>query len=235
MATMIRALLGWHPLTTAPVSLKTWCRLLILLVLGGGVYGGLMGMWHGWPLALYVGLKLPLVLLITAALTLCLNWLTAQLLGLRLGWGEAALWTLRALATAALVLLSLAPVAGFFTATAAAPGGEARTTHNLLYLMHTALVGGAGLWGTGMLWRTLRQRCRHRRQARRIYGAWLLAFALVGGEVAWALRPFVGSIYEPVTFLRRDALDGNVYEHIAVEIAPYLLGVDTDRRGDDDD
>jgi len=28
--------------------------------------------------------------------------------------------------------------------------------------------------------------------------AWVVTFALVGGEVAWALRPFVGSIYHPI-------------------------------------
>ncbi len=67
------------------------------------------------------------------------------------------------------------------------------------------------------------------------YAAWLVAFALVGGEVAWGLRPFVGSIYQPVTFLRRDALDGNVYEHIILEIAPYLLGYDGTSKGESDD
>jgi len=45
----------------------------------------------------------------------------------------------------------------------------------------------------------------------------------VGGEVAWSLRPFVGSVYEPTTFLRRDALDGNVYEFVITDIVPYLL------------
>ena len=42
--------------------------------------------------------------------------------------------------------------------------------------------------------------------------AWVLTFALVGGEVAWALRPFVGSVYRPIELLRADALEGNVYE-----------------------
>ena len=52
-------------------------------------------------------------------------------------------------------------------------------------------------------------------------------FALVGGEVAWALRPFVGSVYKPVVFLRADALDGNVYEFIFTEILPHLLSGDS--------
>jgi len=46
----------------------------------------------------------------------------------------------------------------------------------------------------------------------------------VGGEMAWALRPFVGSVSleHPLVFLREDALTGNVYEFIGTDIAPYL-------------
>jgi hypothetical protein len=42
--------------------------------------------------------------------------------------------------------------------------------------------------------------------------------------VAWALRPFVGSIYHPVVLVRPDAFDGNVYEFIWTDIYPYLTG-----------
>lgn len=38
------------------------------------------------------------------------------------------------------------------------------------------------------------------------------------------MASFVGSVYEPVAFLRRDALDGNVYEFIVTDIVPHLSG-----------
>ena len=46
------------------------------------------------------------------------------------------------------------------------------------------------------------------RTLRAVYLAWVLIYAAVGGEVAWGLRPFVGSVYQPVVFLRSDALAG---------------------------
>ncbi len=85
------------------------------------------------------------------------------------------------------------------------------------------MVAGAGLAGMAVLWRTLERLAGGARRARRMFAAWMLAFALVGGEVAWALRPFVGSIYLPPAFLRPDALDGNVYEFVAGDVVPYLL------------
>jgi hypothetical protein len=56
----------------------------------------------------------------------------------------------------------------------------------------------------------------------------VLSYALVGGEVAWAFRPFVGSVYYPITFLRKDALHGNVYEFIVTNIVPHFLSRLTD-------
>jgi hypothetical protein len=114
-------------------------------------------------------------------------------------------------------------VAWLFTLAAPLPSADARAAHNWLYLMHTAFVGGSGLAGSLALRRGLRATGRPPGVVARVYLSWVLAYAFVGGEVAWALRPFVGSIYFPVVFLRRDALHGNVYEFIVTDILPYLL------------
>jgi hypothetical protein len=72
------------------------------------------------------------------------------------------------------------------------------------------------------LWKAMRKLAAPVRTLRTVYAVWVVAFALVGGEVAWALRPFIGSVYMPVVFLRPDALHGNVYEFIFTDILPHL-------------
>ena len=201
-------------------------RLVLVMAAGAALYGAALGAWHGGRQTLYAAIKLPVVLLLTSALTLLLNWLVGTILGLRLGFVHVAVLTLVALATAGLPLASLAPIAWFFTVSLPPPSTDARLAHNLLYLLHTTQVGGCGLAGTAALWqllRRLRPDATDARRLRTVFAAWLLTFALVGGEVAWSLRPFVGSVYEPTTFLRRDALDGNVYELVITDIVPYLL------------
>ncbi len=193
------------------------------MVAGAALYGAALGLWRGGAQVAYAAIKLPLVLIVTAALTMVFNWMAAVLLGLRVRFAQVAVLSFLALGVAAVVLASLAPVALLFSVTAPPPSPEARATHNLLYLLHTVLVGAAGLAGMTVLWRTLEQLAGDRRRARRIFAAWVLSFALVGGEAAWALRPFVGSIYYPQAFLRPDALDGNVYEFVAYDVLPYLL------------
>jgi hypothetical protein len=202
--------------------LSTWGVLVVVTCTGAAAYGAVIGSWNGGRMALFAAVKLPAVLLLTAALTWLCNAVTAALLGLRLRLAAVGALTFLALAVAAVLLASLAPAALVLTRSAPSPGTTARTAHNLLYLLHTALVGGSGRAGSAVRWRSLRRLTPAPATARRVYAAWLLAFAVVGGEVAWALRPFVGSIYLPVTFLREDALEGNVYEFVWTDIVPYL-------------
>lgn len=202
---------------------RHWARLCVPMVVGAAVYGAVLGQWHGPRLAVYVALKLPLVLLLTSGVTMLLSWILAQILGLPLRFGQVAVLIFLGLASASLLLASLAPVAWLFTVSAPPPTPSARTAHNLLYLLHTGFVAMSGLFGSLALLRALRATGNPPRVVRRVYGAWILAYALVGGEIAWALRPFVGSVYHPVVFLRDDALRGNVYEFIFTDILPHLL------------
>lgn len=189
---------------------------------GAGVYGAVLGAWHGPRLAAFVAVKLPLVMLATSVLTATFMWMVARAFGAPLSVASTMVLGFRALAVASVLLAALAPIAGLFTFAAPPPSADARTAHNLLYLMHTAIVGGCGLAGALALGRSLRRHGPSSRAARSVHLAWIATYALVGGEVAWALRPFVGSVYEPVAFLRRDALEGNVYEFIFTDIVPHL-------------
>lgn len=220
------------PSSGSLLELGTWRSVLATIAAGGALYGAVLGSWHGTELALYTAIKLPLVLLATAASTAAFQSIVARAAGLRLESRGALFLSCRGLATSSLLLASLAPVALLFTRAAQAPGapaGAAHTAHNFLYLVHTLLVAVCGLRGVLALGERLRKIAPSATVARRVLAAWLGVFALVGGEVAWVFRPFVGSVYEPVAFLRRDALSGNVYELLFTDVVPHLLGLD---RGD---
>lgn len=201
-----------------------WLELTTATVVLGALYGAVIGSWTGPRMALYAAFKLPLVLEITMGVTLVSGWLVALLAGVRLSLSQAALLAALPLAVAALILASLTPVAAFFTFCAPPPVPEARTTHNLLYLVHTFAIAAAGLGGSLVLLGPLGRMAPSRRSSRAVFLAWISVYALVGGEVAWALRPFVGSVYLPVRFLREAPLDGNVYEFVLTDILPHLFG-----------
>lgn len=206
--------------------LSLWLWLIGVISICAGVYGAVFGMWHGPRLALYVAIKFPLVLIVTAGLTMLFNWVVAAAAGLPLRFLQVGVLTFLTLAIASVILVSLAPVAWLFTLAAPEPSRDARTAHNILYLLHTTFVGAASVVGSRVLWTALVRVAPDPRVVLAVYALWLFGFAFVGGEVAWALRPFVGSVYHPVVFLRPDALEGNVYEFIGTQILPHLLSDD---------
>jgi len=195
----------------------------VLVIAGfGGLYGAVLGLWRSPLLGFYVAVKFPLLLITTALLTSVFNWMAASALGLALRYTQVAVMMLFALAIAAVVLGSVAPIAWFMTMSAPPPASSARTVHNILYLLHTGMVGSAGIAGTLFLSKVLNV-VADRRRSLKIYAVWILSFALTGGEVAWLLRPFVGSVYHPVVFIRADSYQRNVYEFVGSDILPHLL------------
>jgi hypothetical protein len=197
--------------------------LLVSTILGGAAYGSALGAWQGPTLALYAAIKVPMLLIGTAAVTALFNWIVAALFSLPLSLRQTFVLSLIPLAIAAAVAASLAPALLLFAISLPEPGPAQRTVHNLLYLLHVAVLASAGLAGTSTLREVLLAVSSGRRVvATRIRAAWIAAYAFVGGELAWALRPFVGSVYLPVVFVREDALRGNVYEFIINDIAPHL-------------
>lgn len=192
--------------------LEHWRSLALVTLAGAAIYGAVLGSWRDAQLGLYDALKLPLVLGLTVLFTMPFHWMIARLLGATLGLAQVGALTALSLAIGSVLLASLSPIAALFTACSPPPSARAVETYDLLYVVHCVVVGASCFAGTLSLWRTLRQVCGGAAATGGIYVAWLAVDALVGGEVAWAMRPFIGSLYLPIAFLRPDAFQGNVFE-----------------------
>ncbi|HMP75173.1 MAG TPA: hypothetical protein PKE12_02640 [Kiritimatiellia bacterium] len=201
-------------------------RLVLFIVAASMLYGAVMAGWRSPKLAFYVALKMPVLLLGTTTLVMMLNWMIAGLFGAALSLVQVVALTWSAMAVASFLLLSLAPVALFFTLTSAAMQGtdaELQFTHNCLLVTHISLIALAGAAGNMALIRGLRRLVPPRCSLTPIYTGWVIAFAGVGCQLSWMLRPFVGSPFYPVAFMRPDALDRNFYEFVFGEVMPYIL------------
>lgn len=190
------------------------------------VYGAVMAGWRSPRLSLYVAAKLPLLLIGTAALVSVLNWIVASALGSGLTFRRVIAVTYGAMAAACWILLALAPVTLFFTWAAAPEGGspgELRYAHNCLLLMHIVLIAFAGVAGNAALREGLARVSVPECRTRALYVCWLAAFMFVGCQASWILRPFVGSPFYPVVFIRGDCLERNFYEFVFGDVLPYLI------------
>src|ERR1051325_6308549 len=86
---------------------------VLAIIAGAGTYGAVMGSWSGSAQALYAGIKLPLVILLTTLGNGLLNGMLAPLLGLNATFRQSLLVVLMTFAVASMILGALSPVALF--------------------------------------------------------------------------------------------------------------------------
>ncbi|MCE9614728.1 MAG: hypothetical protein K8T26_10660 [Lentisphaerae bacterium] len=201
-------------------------QLAAFTALACGVYGAIMAGWRSPRLALYVGIKLPMMVFMTTGTVSVFNWMAALALGCSLGYRQTLFLAAGAMAVSGWLLLALAPVALMFIVSSvpgSGTGAELRYAHNVMLLTHIAVLAGAGVAGNARLLAWLRTVASTRARARTVFIVWLAVFAFVGCQASWLLRPFVGSPFYPVVFLRPDALERNFYEFVLGDVLPYVL------------
>ena len=189
-----------------------WSPLLTVLFLGGFAYGAAMGLFGVRALqALYSGLKVPLLLVVTSLVCLPNFFVVNTLFGLRDDFQSALRGVVAAQATMAVVLASLAPLTLWMYAST--------DDYNFAILMNGAFFLFAALFGQVTLARHYEPLSR--RNPRHRYGksAWLTLYVFVAIQLAWVMRPYVGDPNLPVAFFREDAWS-NAY----VAVFRHVLG-----------
>jgi len=184
--------------------------LFLFVVLCGGLYGAVMASFTGlaadrWHQLVYVALKVPLLLLVSFALCLPSFFVINTVAGLRDDFGQAMRAVIASQSCAALVLASLAPITLFFYVT---------TRDYLSALNFNGIVFAVASLAAQIVLRRyyqplIRLAPRHRLMMR----LWLGLYVFVAIQMAWVLRPFIGSPGLPVTFFREEQW-GNAYVEV---------------------
>ena len=204
---------GWIEQVSA--ARLTLC--LIVIVTGTALFGAAVGSWRDPQQAVYTAIKFPLIVLLTTLGTGLLNAMLAPLLGLNLSLRQSLLAVLLSFTIAAVILGGASPLLWFlvWNTPPLVPGARATvSSHSLLLVSQTAVIAFAGIAANARLLRLLRELSGSRAVSGRVLFAWLGVNLLLGSQLAWILRPFVGSPSLPVEFLRRDAFVGSFYEAI---------------------
>lgn len=202
-----------------------WVLCLGVIILGAGLFGAAAGSWRSGLQAAITAVKLPLILLLTAAGNSMLNALLAPLLGLHIGFRQTALTILSSFALAAIILGSLSPALGFLVWNLPpmdAVSSRSRFAHAILLLTSVAAVAFAGIAANFRLLGLLKFQSGNRGIAARILLAWLAANLLLGTQLTWMARPFFGTPLLPVKWLRPDAFSGNFFESTAASVRRVL-------------
>ena len=189
--------------------------LLLVVVAASLPFGMAIGAYVGGWQVLITGLKLPALLLSTLALCAPALALAGPVLGERLSPRRALSIALLSVAATSVCLGGLSPIVLVFSRTLRLWN---HTHYVFLVLLLTAAASLAGVVSVGYLWRALRSAGVGARRLR-IVVAWLLLYQFVGAQMAWILRPFVGSSSDTIRF------EGNIYEALPMLVRAFFRGL----------
>ena len=202
---------GW--LEGSPTNSLSFCIPAILL--GCGAYGFTMGLWHGWEMATYVGLKLPLVIFATLLINGMINGMLAMVLGSGIGFRQSVQFLLAGFALMSIILLSLSPITFFMALHAPDPSDAgAKQWHSVTLLTHTFLIAYAGIVSHRSLLGHLRNFATTPSHGTQTFLAWLVGNLFVGAQISWIMRPFFGTPGLQVQLLRDHPMNGSFYETV---------------------
>jgi hypothetical protein len=203
--------------------------LIILIDLLGLSYGACMGLFSltpggsGHPMQLLAAmLKVPALFLLTLWVTFPSLYVFNALVGSRLMIQSVLRLLIASLAVMLAVLASIGPIVAFFSFTT--------TSYEFMILLNVLVFAISGFLGLAFLLQTLRRMsilsviskpdptsapyllgsgplgtagdhvlAPH---VRIVFRIWVIVFGLVGGQMAWVLRPFIGRPGQPFAWFR---------------------------------
>lgn len=209
------ALPGAQASDTASDSRTSWSAPLCSVIVLGALYGAAMGAYGlsagaglgrgAWPV-LFGALKVPILLLLTGALSLPPFFVLYTLLGLR---DDFALVLRALLATQvglSAILASLAPLTLLCYVSLPALSSY----YPIAVLWNFAMFGVASVSSQAILRFHLRPLWQRDTRHRSMLRAWILIYGFIGVQLAYVLRPFIGDPAHGTAFLRSDAFS-NAY------------------------
>lgn len=195
-------------------------RLLLVIVLGGLIYGAVMGSHGGFTpenikQILFSAVKVPLLLTVTFALCLPSFFVVSTLLGLRDDLAESFRALVMTQAGITIILCALAPYTAFWYINGA--------TYRPAILFNGAMFAVASVSAQLILFRLYRPLIARRPKHRIMLFFWLAVYIAVGIQMAWVLRPFIGQPHLAAEFFRQDSWT-NAYVEIMQMILRVLRG-----------
>jgi len=190
----------------------------------GAIYGVFMGLYavlrpedSGFAQLAATIFKVPLLFLLTLVVTFPSLYVFSALSNSKLGTLDTLKLLLAAVTANLAVLASFGPVTGFFTLST--------DSYAFMIVLNVFLFTVAGLVGIFFLWRALRHLTAVRNtppaegeekpaaqpsRPRVVLAMWTVIYALVGSQMGWILRPFIGAPDLPFTLFRER--EGSFFE-----------------------
>lgn len=193
-------------------------HMLISSAVALALYGAVLGASSDWRQSLLSAVKLPMLFFVTLAICLPTLYLFNLVFGAKLSVRQAMALICVGITVIAMLSVAFAPISLFFLVTA--------PHYSFFKLLNVAILALTGLVGLRFLVNGMRAMNAPAKPPKPEAGpvaparsanmgllyVWIVVFGFVGTQLAWTLRPFVGSPGEKFEYFR--TIEGNFYVDI---------------------
>ncbi len=186
-------------------SRKYIFRQLLYIVIFTFLYGIIMGSYNGVLQSLVTGIKMPCLILLSLLICFPALYVVQSMIGSTMTIYQMANIIFAGFFVFSTIALSFAPIVIFFMITS--------DSYSFLKLLHVAIFTFSGVFTIKTIINGLKFSCEKKniypKLGMSIFKIWVIILAFVSSQLAWNLRPFVGSRDMPFELTR--AHEGNFY------------------------
>ena len=192
--------------------------LLISSSLFLALYGAIIGSTHSVLQTVSSAIKLPALYLLTLLICLPTLYFMDVVLGSKRTFGQYLALLLASVSMMSVMLFGLAPVTLFFRLSI--DDYWFFLLLNIIFLGFTGVVGIKFFYSSMMNLIDKEKLGQAVKNRYKLITGWLFLFGFVGSQLAWTLRPFVGTPEEPFALFRE--IESNFYIQVIYIIGKFL-------------
>ena len=185
-------------LSNTEFSRKFVLKQVLFILLFTFLYGIVMGSYNGFLQSLVTGLKVPCLIFLSLLICFPALYVIQYMIGSTMTLSQMANVILSGFIVFSTIALSFAPIVIFFMITS--------SNYSFLKILHVAIFSFSGLFAVKTIISGLSFSCEKKniypRLGMKIFKIWIVIFAFVASQLAWNLRPFVGSRDLPFELFR---------------------------------
>jgi hypothetical protein len=194
---------------------QVWKQLLVIFIFSL-LYGIVMGSFNGYLQSLVTAVKIPCLIFLSLIICFPALFVIQYMIGSTMTFFQMSDIILSGFVVFSTIMLSFAPIVIFFMITS--------DNYAFLKLLHVAIFAFSGIFAVKTIVKGLTYSCEKKnvypKVGMNIFAIWIFIFAFVSSQLAWNLRPFVGSRELPFEMFR--TRQGNFYIAVIQSIGDMM-------------
>ena len=187
-------------------------QILVILVFSV-LYGIIMGSYNGFQQSLVTGIKIPVLIFLSIIVCFPALFVVQFMIGSKMSVIQMVNMILAGFVVFITIALSFSTIVIFFMITG--------NNYGFIKLLHVAIFSFSGIFAMKAIIGGLKYSCEkmnvYPKMGLNIFKIWIIIFAFVSAQLAWNLRPFVGSKNLPFELFR--VKEGNFYLAVMQSVA----------------